>query len=686
MRMRVLAESLPKTPEKIAGAPSHGEFERMLRPRGEMPATKPAAWVWTRLTRWDVVVCAALFTAAILVRWPLIERGETLLHSDEAIVGIMAQDIAAGRSLPVFFYGQRYMGALEAYVVAGLLGFVDRPITALRLAPAMFFAAMVSAQYLMLTRWRGRGCGLAAALVLLAGAPMFAQWSISARGGYIEILLWGTLLLWAYSEWWIRTVAGPTAMQRFLFGVLIGSGLWINPSIVIFVAPIALHALLAGPMRTLRSSASVDRALQQLGTLALPIFVLGAALALNLVQTVHVENGKVVSQVLLGLLPKPLAIAVQGLAAGAAMSYAQLRWNALAIARRALGTNGPLLFGIIVGVIPIIYYVAGGALGTHAIEPALPLGFRPLWKIGETAGFLANGLPLLLGASSDRFLQLICIGREDVLRPINEMTAGLMQFANWLVAGGLVTLAAALVLQNRRGLASWLRLEPSRGSPVTLLVSGMCGLAALYLMSGCAHDFNTIRYLIPMWAFLPGLIACAAVGKGDGEPSSHVVAARAAFVTILFGWSIGQFGLWQRLGAEHPLRPLANELRREGITSAQAELFDAHILSYLTEQRCKVSEFQPFWPRLGHYRSKPSGGAGARYLVRGATRNWADAWAASGFPGTAPPETDSNLAPAIAQHLATDPGCLIRRLPLACGFELIDLKQPLAESNASMAP
>jgi len=683
MRARLSPPSSTPVLEHAAEAPSHRELENLLRPRGNPASARPQAqWSWTRLGKRDVLAVAALFSAALLVRWPLIDRGETLLHSDEAIVGIMAQDIAAGRSKPVFFYGQRYMGALEAYVVAGLLGLVNRPIVALRLAPALFFAAMVGVQYAMLTRWRGRVCGLAGGLVLLASSPMFAQWSISARGGYVEILLWGTLLLWAYTEWWIGSEfpAGPSARRRFLFGVLIGSGLWINPSIIVFLLPIALHALLAGPMAAIRAVPAVDRALQQLGAATLLVLALGAVLLLNLVHSVSVDRGRVESRILLGLLPKPVAILVVGLAVGSALFMLQRRCDIVSSIRRGLNPSGPLLFGAIVGGMPIIFYMLGAAIGSHPIEPALPLGLRALWRIGETGNFLLHGLPLLLGANGDPFLQLIRMGREDILGQPSELTAGMLRFANWLVAGGLALLALALISHNRRAFASWLRLEPSRGSPVTLLASGAAGLIGLYLLSGCAHDFNTIRYLIPLWAFLPGLLALAAFDRRETADESQTVATRAAFVTVLFCWAIGQFGLWQRLGAEHPLRPLAEQLKRDGVRSARADLFDAHLLSYLTGQSCRVSEFEPFWPRLEHYRGQPGGNA-ARYLVRGASRNWTNAWAASGFPGAAPPETDSSLGPAIARLLAESPDELVSRQAMACGFELVELKRPLPESG-----
>nr|HMN61443.1 hypothetical protein [Anaerolinea sp.] len=39
------------------------------------------------------------------------------LNSDEAIVGLMARHILLGER-PIFFYGQSYMGSLDAFLVA----------------------------------------------------------------------------------------------------------------------------------------------------------------------------------------------------------------------------------------------------------------------------------------------------------------------------------------------------------------------------------------------------------------------------------------------------------------------------------------------------------------------------------------------------------------------------------------
>src|SRR5262249_55578168 len=122
---------------------------------------------------------------------------------------------------------------------------------------------------LMLKRWFGRKGGMIGALTLLLASPMFVQWSISARGGYIEVLVWGTALWWAYWEWFAcrsdeaterRSDEGSTrqlrvrqrALHKAVLGLLVGSGLWINPTIALFIAPMVLHALLAQPLAAAR--------------------------------------------------------------------------------------------------------------------------------------------------------------------------------------------------------------------------------------------------------------------------------------------------------------------------------------------------------------------------------------------------------------------------------------------------
>jgi predicted membrane-bound mannosyltransferase len=55
---------------------------------------------------------------AILLRLILIGVGWPPTDSDESTIGLMALHIAYHGEAPIFFYGQGYMGTLEAYLPA----------------------------------------------------------------------------------------------------------------------------------------------------------------------------------------------------------------------------------------------------------------------------------------------------------------------------------------------------------------------------------------------------------------------------------------------------------------------------------------------------------------------------------------------------------------------------------------
>ena len=656
----------------------------LVAPRTE-GAVAADAWRRTRLTRRDAVIALVFAVAAIVVRWPFIARGETLLHSDEAIVGLMAQDIAEGTRFPIYFYGQRYMGALEAYVIAALRPLFDDPITSLRLGPACFLGVLVALQYLMLTRWFGRGGGVIGAAALLAASPMFVQWSISARGGYIEILVWGTALWWAYSEWYItRSAHRRKRRHGAALGGIVGSGLWVNPTIAVFIAPMVVHALMNRPLDAARNDPRIgglldraDRAFPRL-PLLLPLAVLAALLLLNAVFAVWVEDGQVRHAVLFDLLPRPAAVAVlAALAAGGGLFLAR-RTRLLSWGREQMAAAGPFLFGMLLGASPSILYVVQRTLAGEPMEPTLPLGIRPIWLAGETLVYLLRGLPLLFGADATPFLHLVRIGRAYQTVPIDLGAAGMIRAANWLVLGGFATAALAFIQRYRAQLSSALRLQPGPHSPAAFLALAFCSTVSLYVMGGCTLDFTTIRYLLPLWTILPGLLAAVFVS------SEHRRVGRTAVCAMLLAWTIGQVGLFAQLGRPHPLRNVATALEASSAPAPLilAEPLDAHLLSLLTQQGPRVGEFQSFWPRLSHFRNDATPAGAARYLVHARDVDWTADWLRARWPGSPPPETSRFLWPRLRQVLQRQPELVLSREQLPDGYELWTLGRPLVEQTA----
>ncbi len=639
-----------------------------------------SAWQRVPLKSRDAVIALTFFVAAWAARAPFIYHGETLLHSDEAIVGLMAQDIANGERFPIFFYGQRYMGSLEAYAVAGFSFVFDNPIHALRAGPALFFALLVAAQYLMLTRWFGRRGAVVGALALIASSPMFMQWSISARGGYIEVLLCGALLLWAYSEWFVDPRPQKNmGAGKFIFGALIGLGMWINPSIVLFLAPIILHAVFDRPLRALWEAEASGNRIEAFVRVAryatLPLVALAAVLLLNVTWATWVADGRVQKELLMGLFPTPVAGLIIMATLGGIAFWCNRRYQLIDKARAELPNVAPAIMGIIAGASPSMLYVVQRMASGQELEPSLPLGFRPIWMAGDTLMYFMNGLPLLFGPDARPFLSLVGVGRDTVTQPLDLMTSGFVFGASWLALGAAVTALIILWRSQSTGLSRLFRMLPTNHGPALLLMLGTAATIGLYLLGGCALDFTTIRYLVPIWVFIPGLLAAVFISRQSR------VAARLAPCVLILAWGVGQLAMAQQLGARHPLGALSDELKARHVSVAVAEPLDAHLLSYLTQQQCKVVEFESFWPRLAHYFPLLEANAPMNYIVQTTEldREWD--WINGGWPGASPPETKRFLWPRLRSAINRQPELLLDRTPLCDGYELIRLQRPLADRN-----
>ncbi|HSM23681.1 MAG TPA: hypothetical protein VK856_02335, partial [Anaerolineaceae bacterium] len=129
----------------------------------------------------------------LLYRFFLLSIDAFPFNSDEAIVGLMAKHILEGDSF-LYFYGQSYMGSLDAYLVA--LGFLlfGQSVVVIRLVQVFLYGLMIIFAFLFLNNAFGNTKLAFFSAVFLVFAPVnVILYTTVSLGGYGEALLLGVL-------------------------------------------------------------------------------------------------------------------------------------------------------------------------------------------------------------------------------------------------------------------------------------------------------------------------------------------------------------------------------------------------------------------------------------------------------------------------------------------------------------
>lgn len=197
---------------------------------GRLRALLGSAWARTAL---------ALALAAALRAW-LIAGSHGMLDGDEASLGILAENILRGQH-PVYFPGQNYAGAVDAYLLAPLVALFDPSGWVTHVVTGVESLALVPVMGALAARLFGERARLPA-LLLTAIPPVYVGvTALRMLGGYIETLLIGSLLTLLALSIADRWRAGRHARWQWaLAGLLTGLGFWISALVVAYVAALAL--------------------------------------------------------------------------------------------------------------------------------------------------------------------------------------------------------------------------------------------------------------------------------------------------------------------------------------------------------------------------------------------------------------------------------------------------------------
>ena len=148
--------------------------------------------------RRERLIAMSIAAALVLARSFVFLRYESsFFDSDQAIVGLMAKHLEEGRAFPLFFYGQSYLLAVEAWLAAPLFWVAGASVATLRASLVLTNLAVAMLLIAGLERWGGLRplLGLAAIVFFAFAPPYTAALLVQANGANIEPFLF-VLLLW----------------------------------------------------------------------------------------------------------------------------------------------------------------------------------------------------------------------------------------------------------------------------------------------------------------------------------------------------------------------------------------------------------------------------------------------------------------------------------------------------------
>jgi hypothetical protein len=180
---------------------------------------------------WGVIIClaGAVFVAA-LFKIGLFFANSIPFNSDEAIVALMAKHILQGER-PFFFYGQAYMGSLDAYLIATVFSIFGEKVLGIRIVQIFLYSLTICTTALLGRQMTGKWkVGVLAAWLLAIPNMNTTLYTSVSLGGYGEMLVIGNLILLTtlkITRDLSRKMSYGSIIAWFALGFLCGFGLWV---------------------------------------------------------------------------------------------------------------------------------------------------------------------------------------------------------------------------------------------------------------------------------------------------------------------------------------------------------------------------------------------------------------------------------------------------------------------------
>lgn len=199
--------------------------------------------------------------AGVALRAGLLVAGVVPFNSDEAIVGLMARHILRGE-WSTFFYGQAYMGSLDAVLVAIGFRLFGVQVAVIRAVQILLASATIVTTMMLAYRLRpGLIAPVIAGSLIALGPVNVTLYTTVSLGGYGEALLLGNVILLLA----VVAARGAGSTWRFLlWGIAAGIGFWAFGLTLVYTLP-AAALLFVTILRWPRRQAAIVAASATLG-------------------------------------------------------------------------------------------------------------------------------------------------------------------------------------------------------------------------------------------------------------------------------------------------------------------------------------------------------------------------------------------------------------------------------------
>ncbi len=187
------------------------------------------------------LIALIIITFATLLRLTLDALGWPFTNSDEGTMGIMARHIAFRGEHPVLFYGQNYMGAMEAYLGAMFFHLFGSSLFTLRLSVILLDALFLASMYLLTSLLYTKNMALVLVALLSLGSNALFMRELYATGGSTQTLLFGSLSFLLAAQLAFtrkRTLLSRHSWLRYAlytgWGLVVGLGVWSDSVVLPF--------------------------------------------------------------------------------------------------------------------------------------------------------------------------------------------------------------------------------------------------------------------------------------------------------------------------------------------------------------------------------------------------------------------------------------------------------------------